>query len=342
LQGNQYFDATLYTGNSSTQSIVNSGSMQPDFVWLKARSAATFHVAFDVLRGTGVRLFPNDTEADNTSQLLTSLTSFNSNGFSLGSHATTNNSGVTYVGWQWDAGTSTVTNTAGSISSQVRANPTAGFSIVTWTGNGTTTGQTVGHGLGVTPAMIIVKCRSESSGWQVWHKSLSSATTSRLTLETTNATDTSPYVWGSTAPTSTSFGVGWESGLVWTNKSSATYVAYCFAAVPGYSAFGSYTGNGSTDGTFVYTGFRPRFVMVKRTSSGGYWSMKDTARDPYNVADKVLWANASDAESSPDQLFDLDSNGFKLRGSNNDINASGATYIYMAFAENPFKNALAR
>jgi len=333
---NDYFDATLYTGNGTTQSIVNSGPMQPDFVWVKRRDGTNWHNLADSVRGTGKRLFSNTTNAEDTSSGL--LTSFNSNGFTVGSEADYNINGGSFVAWQWRASNATaVTNTAGSITSTVSANTSAGFSIVTYTGTGAN--ATVGHGLGVALSMVIVKQRNGSNSFPVWHSGLTGGSGYYVYLDLTNSVGTASSVFNATNPTSTLFSVGTNS---LTNGNTDTYVAYCFAPIAGYSAFGSYTGNGSTDGTFVYTGFRPRFVMVKRTDTGGYWSMKDTARDPYNVAGNLLFANASDAEYSNNQLFDLNSNGFKLRGSNSDINASGGTYIYMAFAETPLKFSNAR
>jgi hypothetical protein len=331
-QANKYFDATLYSGNSSTQSIVNAGGFSPDLVWIKSRSDATFHVAFDVLRGTGVRLFPNDTEGDNTSQLTTSLTSFNSNGFSLGSHATTNNSGQSYVAWQWDAGGTGVSNTAGSITSTVSANTSAGFSVVTYTGTGAN--ATVGHGLGVAPKMIIIKNRAGEYNWRVWHTTLSS--TELLYLNTTDSKVTGQTTaWNSTLPTSTVFSLGSSGGV---NESSSTFVAYCFSEVAGYSKFGSFVANGSTDGAFAYCGFKPKLVLWKNSSAEGNWNILDSSRSSTNVIFDLLRPNLSDAESSSTEIVDFLSNGFKVRASL----TNGNTYIFMAFAEVPQKFSLAR
>jgi hypothetical protein len=333
--------ATLYTGNGTSQAInnaVNGVSFQPDMAWVKDRSSARSHVLIDAVRGTGLTLFPNETTAEqsNTDR----ITSFNSNGFSVGTGLGTNASTETYVGWQWNAGGSTVTNTSGSISAQVRANTTAGFSIVTYTGTGSA--ATIGHGLGVAPRMIIIFERSPGGDDHiVYHASLTSNQYA-IRLNTT-AAQTGPFAayWNSTSPTSTVFSVG-TSGE--SNQSTATYVAYCFAAVAGYSAFGSYTGNGSADGPFVYLGFRPRFVLIKRATGIQAWQMQDTSRNTYNPASLYLEANTSSAETNggiPDSL-DILSNGFKIRTSNNTWNGSGDTYIYAAFAENPLKFANAR
>jgi hypothetical protein len=265
------------------------------------------------------------------------LTAFGSTGFTLGTDANYNGSGRTYVGWQWKANGAAVTNTAGSITSQVSANTAAGFSVVTYTGTGSN--ATVGHGLGVAPSMIIARGRSAGIAgfnWRVYHGSL--AATAYLEINTTSAQQTDATVWNSTAPTSSVFSLG-SSGNV--NGSTQTYVAYCFAAVPGYSAFGSYTGNGSTDGPFVYLGFRPRFIMFKRTDSANVWSILDSTRDTYNVTNLSLQPNNAIAEETGKNI-DYLSNGFKQRQTDGGWNASGGTYIYAAFAENPFKYANAR
>jgi hypothetical protein len=338
---NKYFDATTYTGTGSTQSIVNSGAMQPDLVWLKSRSNAQDHNLYDSVRGisgTGSPvLFPNLTDAETTYTGF-GVSALNSNGFTvIGNGGLSNSNGFTYVGWQWRASNATaVTNTAGSITSTVSANTTAGFSIVTYTGTGAN--ATVGHGLGVAPSMVIVKRRpTAGSNWPVWHTGI--ANTEYLMLNSSNAKTTGLAWWNSTSPTSTVFSVGSDPDT----NGTVAIVAYCFAPIAGYSAFGSYTGNGSTDGPFIYTGFRPSFILVKRTDSTGNWCLFDDKRLGYNgtSASKELYPNLSLAEGSsngPDQL----SNGFKFRDTYSDVNGSGATYIYMAFAESPFKYANAR
>jgi hypothetical protein len=343
--GAGYFAATLYTGNNTSQSIsnaVNGTSFQPDFVWIKNRSGAISHSLYDSVRGAGWRLASNETTAqlNYTSQ----MTAFNSNGFSV---ATTNNevneSPTSYVAWNWKANGTGVSNTAGTITSTVSANTTSGFSIVTYTGTGAN--ATVGHGLGVAPSMYIVKRRTGGIGnWAVWHTGLSNTTTSYILLDSTAAQSTSTSLWGSTAATSTTLGIGTS---VTTNNSTDTYVAYCFAAIPGYSSFGSYTGNGSTDGPFVFCGFRPRFFMIKRTDTTTNWIMYDTARQPYNTTNPgPIYANLSSAEETNVTLtaFDVLSNGFKPRNTSSwaESNASGGTYIYAAFAENPLKFSNAR
>jgi hypothetical protein len=333
LQGNRFMDATLWTGNgASTNIITNQGQFRPDFVWIKQRSGTEQHQEFDSIRGATKVLNPNLTNAESTD--VTKLTAFNSNGFSLGSELAVNGSGSTYVGWQWQAGSSTVTNTSGSISAQVRANTTAGFSIVTYTGTGAN--ATVGHGLGVAPAMVIVKRINSTGNWQVRHTSIAAANSIQLNL--TNASASATTVWNSTTPTSTVFSIGTSTDV---NANTGTYVAYCWAAIAGFSAFGSYTGNGSADGTFVYLGFRPEFIMVKKTNTGNSWVIEDASRSPFNVVDDYLAAEGSAAESTTSQVnIDFLSNGFKLRSAFDIVNAGD--YIYMAFAEHPFKNSNAR
>ena len=333
--------ATLYTGTGSAFSVsnaVNGVSFKPDLVWIKGRSAAYNHALFDVNRGARNVLSSNTTAAEVLDTAGTSMTSFDAGGFSLGTNsatASTNVNGSTFVGWQWKAGGAAVSNTAGSITSSVSANTTAGFSVVTWTGTGSN--ATVGHGLGVAPAMIIVKNRSTVTDWPVYCGSLTTPSTQFMTLNLTAAFATSAAIFGA-ASTSTTFAVGTH---VSTNGSTNSMVAYCFAPVAGYSAFGSYTGNGSADGPFVYLGFRPRFVMYKRTDSTGNWFIDDSSRVGYNVIQSDLLAEASNAEGNYNGGIDFLSNGFKLKATANG-NASGGTFIFMAFAEVPFKFANAR
>jgi hypothetical protein len=333
-QANRYMDATLYTGTGSSNAVVNAGGFQPDFVWIKSRSNAYPHFLYDAVRTAGKYLASNNTDAETTT---TQMTSFNSNGFTVnndGGSVGTNNNGSTFVGWQWNAGGSTVTNTSGSISAQVRANTSAGFSVVTYTGTGSN--LTFGHGLGVKPSMVIVKPRSHADNWVVWNKNLPTPTTAYMYLNATDASANSSVFWNSTEPTSTVVSIGVNSN---TNQNGGTYVAYCFSEVAGYSKFGSFTGNGSSDNTFVYTGFRPRFVLIKRTDGASNWFLLDSSRSPSNVADDLLRPNLSDAEITPYTLMDFVSNGIKLREGGF---GSGETYIYMAFAETPFNYANAR
>jgi hypothetical protein len=340
VKGNEYMDATLWTGNTpSSQTITNASGFQPDFVWVKGRSGGYSNSLYDSVRGVRNTLSSNSTNAENLESAGYSLTAFNSNGFSVGIDnvgiGSVNASGSTYVGWQWKAGGTAVSNTDGTITSSVSANPTAGFSVVTYTGTGSA--ATVGHGLGVAPKMVITKKRNGTSNWGFWITGFTGL--QYMEMDTTGAILSAASVWNSTTPASTVFSVG---SATFTNNSGGTYVAYCFAEVEGYSKFGSYTGNGSADGTFVYTGFRPAYLMIKCTDTGGTtWWIEDSARDTYNPQSKILVANTSAAEATLAAIDTL-SNGFKFRHPSADVNGSGKNYIYMAFAENPFKNSLAR
>jgi hypothetical protein len=336
-QANDYMNVALWTGTGSSQNITGVG-FQPGLVWGKMRTSADKHYLFNQLAGVNKFLSSNLSDTETTDATI--LTSFNADGFTLGTSVDLNRSGgYNYVGWAWNAGGSTVTNTSGTISSQVRANTTSGFSIVTYTGTGSN--ATVGHGLGVAPAMYIVKRRTGGVGnWGVWHTSLSNTTTAYLLLDSQAAQSTSTSIWGSTAATSTTIGIGTS---ITTNNSSDTYVAYCFAAVAGYSAFGSYTSNGSTDGPFIYLGFRPEYILIKSSSKATEWLIKDAARDPYNAGVTRIYANQNYAETATGGDIDYLSNGFKIRTNTSEINNdSGSTFIWAAFAEFPFKYALAR
>jgi hypothetical protein len=338
-RGDDYFQVVTYTGNGSTNTITGL-RFQPDFVWIKGRSGATDHALYDAVRGTTKDLVSNSTAAETTQS--TGLTSFNSDGFTLGALSKVNTNAATYVAWCWKANGAGSSNTSGSITSTVSVNTTAGFSIVTYTGTGAN--ATVGHGLGVAPKMIIIKGRSTAFDWAVYHASLGNTTTILLNSSGAALAPQS-FFWQNTTPTSSVIYLGSWAEL---NASSATQVAYCWAEIAGFSRFGSYTGNGSTDGTFVYTGFRPEFIMFKRTNDVSDWNILDTTRSPYNTSITRLWANSSNAENSSAVNYDIDilSNGFKQRNTNtstsSNSNLNGSTYIFMAFAENPFKNSLAR
>jgi hypothetical protein len=348
LKGNTVMDATLYTGTGSSLTITNAAPFKPDLVWIKVRSNAVSHALTDSVRGISSILSSDLTSAEATQSAGQGLTAFNSNGFSLGTQAAgasdTNFSGRTYVGWQWQAGQgSTSSNTNGSITSTVSVNASAGFSVVTYTGNGTT-GATIGHGLGVAPQWIVIKERNQVRDWTVYH--ISTGNTGGMRLNGTGANETTRTGWwNNTTPSSSVITLGGSTGNDWfqTNESTGTYVAYCWTPIAGFSAFGSYTGNGSADGVFVYTGFKPKFVLIKRTDSAGfYWRIWDSSRATYNAGLPILYPNVADAEDSVADVYDLLSNGFKLRTTTTGSNASGGTYIYAAFAENPFRNSLAR
>ena len=342
-KSNTVMDVVTYTGTGSSLTLPNGSStptsiaFTPDFAWLKGRSGATNHALYDAVRGVQKDLVSNSDSAETTET--TGLTAFGTNTFTVGSLAKLNTSSATYVAWAWNAGGSTVSNTAGSITSQVRSNPTAGFSVVTWTGTGSA--GTVGHGLGAQPQFIIVKSRDASAdpNWFVSHIGIGLGV-GRLVLNLAAANDNgaAALLWNSTAPTSTLLPIGAYAGV---NQSTLRYVAYCFAPVVGFSSFGSYVGNGSSDGPMVYTGFRPRWILVKCTSSSNDWLLTDSSRLGYNIRNELIWANLSAAEYQIEHL-DILSNGFKFRTTNAGWNGSAATYIYAAFAEAPFNYSRAR
>ena len=339
---NQHFDATLYTGNGTyPRSLTNTAGFKPDLVWVKARSIDYIHVVYDSVRGTGTTksLSTQATDAEGSFSIYTNLSAFTSNGFTVDTTSSTNimnNNATTFVAWQWKAGGASTVNTSGTISSNVSVNTTAGFSVVTYTGNGSA-GATIGHSLGVAPKWVIVKNRGSSvDDWLHYHTSLGA--TKSIAFDT-NAAVTSSTRWNNTTPSSTLITLGTSAGV---NASSNTYVAYCFAEVEGYSKFGSYTGNGSTDGPFLYTGFRPKFVMIKHTNVGGNnWRLVDTSRLGYNADNYPLFPSLADAESAT-VVCDLLSNGIKFRSTAQGVNGSSDSYIYMAFAEAPFKYSNAR
>ena len=324
----EYFNTVLYTGNGGTNAITGVG-FQPDWVWIKNRPDAKDHQIYDSVRGTTKVIGSDRTSAEAT--VSNGLTAFGSDGFTVGSDANVNDSGDSHVSWNWLASNTTASNTDGSITSTVSVNTTSGFSIVKFVGTGSV--ATVGHGLGVAPSFYVVKRIDGGDGgqWNCYHKSLGAS--QYMLLNSTSASQSSATRWNNTEPTSSVFTVS-TSGDV--NDPSDNHIAYCFAEKKGFSKFGGYTGNGSTNGTFVYTGFKPAFVMIKCTSSGTtQWRMYDDKRDTYNPVYKELNANTSDAENASTRYHDFVSNGFKMRDTNVNTNGSGSTYIYMAFAENP-------
>jgi hypothetical protein len=324
-----YFNIVLYTGNFTDDRAVTGVGFQPDFVWLKERSNTSSHLLQDSVRGANKDLFSDVNSAEETNQ--NRLKSFTSDGFTLGAHNLSNQNTETYVAWNWLAGGSASSNSNGSITSSVSAGITQGMSIVSYTGTGSV--ATVGHGLGVTPKMIIVKCRNTTPAWQVYHASLGA--TKYLKLDQTSAEATETNRWNDTNPTSSVFTVN-DSASV--NGNTNTYIAYCFAEKKGYSKFGSYTGNGNADGTFVYTGFKPAFIIFKRTSGTGNWQLLDNKRTGFNPENHTQYPNSNlaDQDETDANIF---SNGFKLTNTGTDGNGSGSTYIYMAFAESPFVNS---
>jgi len=357
-QADDHFETILYSASSgsagagsSTAQDIGGLDFKPDWVWIKGRSYADHHALFDSSRGVGKYLLSSSTNAEGN--VADTLDEFRSDGFGLGADSTAlvNYQNNTYVSWNWKAnGGTTTTNDAsatsvGDIDSVYQANTTAGFSIVTWTGIADDTNNTIAHGLGVTPAMHMTKSRSTNSAghWMVWHQAVSD-TRDNLFLNLTNATNAQGF--GGSTPTNNST-VFETSQTTYTNVSGDDYVSYVFSEVEGYSKFGSYTGNGSTDGPFVYLGFRPAFLMYKRTDSTGNWLIDDNKTQTFNPDSNYLVADSSDAEgdtttNTAGHVFDMLSNGFKMRNTNSARNASGGTFIYMAFAEAPFKYANAR
>ena len=329
-----YFRTKLYTGNGGSQSITfdeTATNMQPDWVWIKKRNGSADHSIMDVVRGVRKSLRSNSTAADYTES--SGLSAFDTNGFSFDgtgyNHVNTNSD--TFAAWTWKAGGSASSNGDGSITSSVSVNTTAGFSIVSYAGN-STAGATVGHGLGSAPTWILGKNRTDTDTWFMYHGSLGGGFS--MGLNNTNAKDTNTGFWNNTAPSSTVFTLGNNTDA---NETGKNFIAYCFAEKKGHSKFGSYTGNGNSDGAFAYTGFKPAFVIIKSSSaSSTNWNMYDNKRDGFNGSNENLSANLADAESSGNNRIDILSNGFKVRASTADVGTSSATYIYMAFAENPF------
>jgi len=323
------FNTKLYTGNGGTNNITGVG-FKPDLVWTKQRTDAADHRLYDIVRGVYKQIASNTSAAEETSN--TTLTAFGSDGFSLGSNADANQNAKNFASWNWKAGTAVSGNTTGSGTSKSYSgsvNTTSGFSIIKYTGNGSS-GHTIPHRLGVTPKMIIVKSTSNAYEWTVYHASLGA--TKWIELQSTAAANTGSLAWNNTTPTSSVFTVGNNNRT----NGSATYVAYCFAEKQGYSKFGSYTGNGNADGTFVYTGFKPTWVMAKRSNSAssGNWNIRDTKRSPINLASQVLQADSTAVEGNASgTLIDIYSNGFKPRNGGSGVNANNSPYIYMAFGQ---------
>jgi hypothetical protein len=326
-----YFNTVLYTGTGASNSVTGVG-FQSDLLWFKNRSSALNHILFDSVRGIDKYFYVNLTEAEGTSATI--LTAVGSDGFTVGANDNVNENTKGIVSWNWLAGGAGVSNTAGDITSTVSANTTSGFSIVSYTGNGTSS-ATVGHGLGVAPKMTIIKQRNSSNGWNVWTFANNAGDPDSFgELNSTAAWyqdqgGDGPYT---TQPTSSLLTLT-AYGQV--NGNTNTYIAYCFAEKKGFSKFGSYTGNGNADGTFVYTGFKPAFVMLKRTNDTAHWQMQDSKRIGFNPENERLYASDSAAEQTIN-FIDLLSNGFKCITTDAGANGSGDNFIYMAFAENPF------
>ena len=323
-----HFNPKLYTGTGSTQSITGVG-FQPDWTWIKNRSTTHDHILTDVVRGVTKDLRSNNTDAEATDS--NGLTAFGADGFTVGSKVNINNNGSNIVSWNWKAGGTGSANTDGTISSTVSANTTAGFSIVSYTGTGSA--GTVGHGLGSAPAVIITKTRTNTEQWFSHWSVLGTGNFMKLDQNVAAGTNATAFPWN---PQASTFGLSTDGA---TNTNGRTYIAYCFAEKTGYSKFGKYTGNGSTDGAFVYTGFRPSWMMIKESSNAGNeWYISDGTRSPTNAGTgsaKVIAASGSGAEESGQSYnqFDIVSNGYKVRGDDTRSNGSGRTYIYMAFGQ---------
>ena len=335
----EHFNTVLYTGTGANQSITGVG-FQPDFTWLKGRSYADFHTMYDAVRGATKSLSSNMTTAEVTRA--NSLTGFSSDGFTVGNDGVSNSNGNTLVAWNWKAGGTASSNTNGSITSSVSANPSAGFSIVSYTGNGTA-GATVGHGLSQIPDMIITKARSNTGLFVTWHKDLTGAFASNGAysyLNSTGVPNATTVFYDGTGITSSVF--KWRGGNENVNQSSRTYLSYCFHSVDSYSKVGSYVGNSSADGTFVYCGFKPAWILFKNTTATSDWSIYDATRSTINVVADKIRANTTGAEYVTSDDFDILSNGFKQRDAGAGLNSSSSTYIFLAFAENPFKHTNAR
>ena len=333
--GSAYFQTATWTGNGSTQSITNGGNsdLQPDWIWTKRRDGdGQNHHGIDSARGASKAMVLNDVDGEATKS--NGITAFNSDGFSVGTDTNFNNNTTTYVVWQWKANGGT---SSGSFSEagnnpavNYQANTTSKFSIALYTGTGGN--GSFAHGLGVIPTFVIIKNRDNTTDWGVYHQA--SGNDSYLVLNTDAAKATAGTMWQDTTPNSSSVYIGTNTKV---NTDGEKYVCYSFSDVQGFSKFGSYKGNGNANGPFVYTGFKPAWVMTKNISNAGGWAIMDTGRSPFNVMNEYLIANTADTESSG-QDFDIDSvsNGFKVRYTNSNYNANGSTIIYMAFAEHPF------
>ena len=327
FQPNDYFNTKLYTGNGTDDHAITGVGFQPDFVWHKIRSGADNHGLYDAIRGATKNIQSNSDLVEQTTS--TGLKSFDSDGFTLGTNSEINGNSSTYSSWNWKANGSGSANTDGSISSTVSANTTSGFSIVTYTGTGNN--ATIGHSLNAVPKMIIVKNLTNANAWSVYHASLGA--TKYLALNETDAVGTASDRWQDTTPTSSVFSIGTNAN----QGGSYNYVAYCFAQKSGFSSMGSYVGNGSSDGPFIYTnGMKPAFVLIKDYGRAESWYIFDNRRLGYNGAMADFLANTTAAESSSSAtLLDFVSNGFKLRGTTDHLNGNGQNFLYMAFAEEP-------
>jgi len=337
-----YFQVKIWSGDGgTTQAITLDGSedMAPNLVYAKGRSLTSPNLLFDSIRGANEALVANNTNAEAT--VTGYLNSFDSDGFTVGNDGAVNGGSDTYVAWCWKAGTSFSNDASatsiGTHDSSGSVNNDAGFSIVSWTGTGSTNGS-VKHGLSTKPDLVIEKRRDSGDSWFTWHKTLTDGGYYLLVNTTAAQADGAAGIWNDTEPTTSIFNIGNNTAV---NASGGTYIAYCFTGKQGFSKFGSYTGNGNADGTYVHLGFRPAMVILKKTNGTGKWFVQDNKRDGYNATYKSMIANTDGAEDTNSTALSIDylSNGFKLRNSYSELNGSGDTMIYMAFAEAPFVNS---
>ena len=324
-----HFNTKLYTGNGGTQSITGVG-FQPDWVWIKRRGATNTHTLWDAVRGTTKWIESNSNNAEQT--YAGGLTAFGTDGFSIGDGGDINTNSASQVAWNWKANGAGSADTSGTINSTISANTTAGFSIVKYVGDGTGGNNTIAHGLGAVPGVVLYKNLDSARNWIVYHKGIGA--TKNLYLDLNNSQNTASNTFNNVAPTSTFLNVNDSVGV---NESGDNHVAYCFAEIKGYSKFGSYTGNANVDGPFVYTGFKPAFIITKRYNANENWYIKDNKRSVSNPVDEALYANGNNAELTgwSGATTDYLSNGFKVRTTDTAHNGSGDSYLYMAFAEEP-------
>ena len=337
-KSNDFFNTLLYSGNNTNNTSITGVGFEPDLTWIKNRNSSGNNCLFTQIAGLDVAGYISTNNNSAFASDATLFKSFNSNGFTVGTGGNVNDSGRTYCSWNWKAGTS-FSNSAGangaSIASTGNINTTSGFSIIKWTGSGAN--ATIAHGLGSTPKAILVKNTSGTGNWKMWQKTFATSSggnaTSSLNLNDQSAFANTAAVFNSMATINDNvFSVGAEGD---TNENNSTMIAYCFAEKQGYSKFSSYIGNGNANGTFVYTGFKPAWILVKIvTASNENWMLLDNKRDGFNDTNEQLFPNTNDDEEGNDEL-DILSNGFKLRRNNSRMNGSGGTYIYWAFAENP-------
>ena len=325
-----FVNTKIYTGNGGTNAQTGVG-FAPDLLWFKNRNTAINHMWFDSVRGINKYLYGNLTEAEGTSSSI--LTAIGSDGFTVGANDNVNKSSSPIVAWNWKAGTSVSGTTTGSGTGKSYSgsvNTTSGFSIIKYLGNGSS-GHTIPHNLNAVPKTIIAKSLDRGTNWMVYHQAIGN--TKYLRLNTTATPNTATAVWNNTSPTSSVFTVGSDGDV---NNNNENYISYIFAEKQGYSKMGGFTGNGNADGIFCYLGFKPAFVMVKRTNNANFWLMRDNKRSPFNQVEIALLPNENNVESTSDVDLDITSQGFKILSSSGRTNASGNKYIYMAFAENPF------